>query len=161
MPATYDPIATTTLGTAAASITLSSIPTSYTDLVVVFVGANAAADDFILRFNSDSASNYSTTQLITDGSSAVSTRTTSVAQIALGYGTANRINGAVINIMDYKNTGVNKSALITYINTNDFTRRTVGTWRQTTAINSVTIQRSGAGNMNVGTTMTIYGILRA
>lgn len=161
MAVTYDPIATTTLGSAANSITLSSIPTSYTDLVVVFVGANAAADDFILRFNSDSASNYSTTQLITDGSSAVSIRTTSVTQIALGYGTTNRINGAVINIMDYKNTSVNKSALITYINTNDFTRRTVGTWRSTTAINSVTVQRSGAGNMNAGTTMTIYGILRA
>jgi hypothetical protein len=37
MPATYEPIATTTLGTAAAFITFSSIPATYTDLRLVIV----------------------------------------------------------------------------------------------------------------------------
>jgi hypothetical protein len=127
----------------------------------VFVGANAAADDFILRFNSDSTNLYSTTQLIGDGTSVQSIKSTSAAQIQLGYGTANRINSAIINVMNYANTNVNKTSLIDYINTNDFMRRTVGLYRSTSAISSITIQRYGAGNMNVGTTMTLYGILKA
>ena len=159
--ATYEPIATTTLGSGANSITLSSIPATYTDLVVVFVGANASADDFILRFNSDSSSLYSTTQLIGDGTSAASIRSTSVTEIQLGYGTTNRINSAIINVMSYANTSTNKTALYSYNNTNDFMRRNVALYRSTSAINSITIQRSGAGNMNIGTTMTLYGILKA
>jgi hypothetical protein len=161
MAITYNSIATTTLGTAANSITLSSIPSTYTDLVVVFVGANAAFDDFILRFNSDSTSNYSTNQLIGDGTTPIRIRSTSVAQIQLGAGSTNRINSAIINVMNYANTSFNKTSLIDYINTNDFMRRTVGLYRSTSAISSITIQRSGAGNMNVGTTMTLYGILKA
>jgi hypothetical protein len=35
MPATYEPIATTTLGTAAATITFSSIPATYSDLMQI------------------------------------------------------------------------------------------------------------------------------
>jgi hypothetical protein len=161
MASTYTSIATTTLGSAASSITLSSIPSSYTDLVVVFVGANASADDFILRFNSDSTGNYSTTQLVGDGTSVQSIKSTSVAQIQLGYGTTNRINSAIINVFNYANTSTYKTSLIDYINTNDFMRRTVALYRSTAAINSITIQRSGAGNMNAGTSMTIYGILKA
>jgi hypothetical protein len=161
MPATYDPIATTTLGTAANSITLSSIPSTYTDLVVVFVGANAAFDDFILTFNSDTSTNYSTTQLIGDGTTPISIRSTNSPRIQLGAGSTNRINSAIINVMNYANTSIYKTSLIDYINTNDFMRRTVGLWRSTSAINSITIQRSGSGNMNVGTTMTLYGILKA
>jgi hypothetical protein len=161
MASTYTPIATTTLGSAASSITLSSIPSSYTDLIAVFVGSNASADDFIMRFNSDLSSLYSTTQLIGDGTSASSIRTTSVAQIALGYGTTSRINSAIINVMNYSNTSVNKTSIIEYVNTNDFVRRTVALYRSTSAISSITIQRSGAGNMNSGTSLTLYGIKAA
>ena len=35
--ATYEPIATTTLGSAASTITFSSISGSYTDLILVFL----------------------------------------------------------------------------------------------------------------------------
>lgn len=160
MAVTYEPIATTTLGTAANSISLSSIPSTYTDLVVIFNGANAAADDFILRYNNLSTGLYSTTQLIGDGTSGASIRSTSVGQIQLGYGTANYINSAFINIFNYADTGVYKTALINYNNTNDFTRRTVALWRSTAAINQITIQRA-SGNMNAGTSLTLYGITKA
>ena len=73
MPATYEPIATTTLGSAVNSFTFSSIPNTYTDLVLVVVVPTAASSGtFGLRFNSDTASNYSHTTLSGNGSSAVS-----------------------------------------------------------------------------------------
>ena len=51
MPATYEPIATTTLGSAAASITFSSIAGTYTDLRLVMVGTTSASDWAFVRFN--------------------------------------------------------------------------------------------------------------
>ena len=52
---TYTPIATTTLGSAG-TITFSSIPSTYTDLVIVLNGNGsrvAGTDDTGLRLNSD------------------------------------------------------------------------------------------------------------
>ena len=43
MAITYEPIATNTLGSAAASVTFSSISGTYTDLVVVVSGNGAVA----------------------------------------------------------------------------------------------------------------------
>ena len=57
---TYTPIATQTLGSAAASVTFSSIPQGYTDLVLVdnVKSASGAGDSELdVRFNGDSGSN--------------------------------------------------------------------------------------------------------
>ncbi len=83
MPTTYEPIATTTLGSAAATITFSTIPATYTDLRVVWVGTVTVADSAGMRFNSDSGTNYSRTVLQGDGSAASSNRSTSQNQIYL------------------------------------------------------------------------------
>jgi hypothetical protein len=74
MAPTYEPIATTTLGTAAASITFSSIPATYTDLRLVVVAKAVSASTLDVRFNNDSGTNYSKTEISGDGSSAVSFR---------------------------------------------------------------------------------------
>jgi hypothetical protein len=60
MATTYEPIATTTLGTAAASITFSSIPATYTDLRLVVMCKLLAHQLLMFRFNSDTGSNYLT-----------------------------------------------------------------------------------------------------
>ena len=75
MPATYEPIQTTTLGSAAASYTFSSIPSTYTDLKLVITGTSVGAyADIDLRFNSDTATNYSWTALAGNGTAASSYR---------------------------------------------------------------------------------------
>jgi len=72
MPATYDCIATTTLTSTASSVVFSSIPQTYTDLVVVFVGKNTTANVAMtgeFDLNSDGGNNYSATHLNLDNTS--------------------------------------------------------------------------------------------
>jgi hypothetical protein len=72
MPATYEPIATTTLGTATGSITFSSITSAYTDLRVVVNAIGTATGDPWFRLNSIFASSYSYTEIGGNGASASS-----------------------------------------------------------------------------------------
>ena len=75
---TYIPIATTTLSSTASSVTLSSIPATYTDIVIVCNGQTSTGTfDTKLQVNSDTGSNYSSTRLEGSGSAASSNRTTS------------------------------------------------------------------------------------
>jgi hypothetical protein len=58
MATTYDLIATTTLASAAATISFTGWDSSYTELEIIGTVKYTAATDTYLRFNSDSASNY-------------------------------------------------------------------------------------------------------
>ena len=74
MTATYEKIATTTLGSNQASVTFSSIPATYTDIVVIATGKTSTETTLYFRFNGDSGSNYSSTDIYGDGSAAGSFR---------------------------------------------------------------------------------------
>ncbi len=161
MPRTYEPIASTTLGSAASSITLSSIPATFTDLrLVVVASASVSGSNVNLRVNGDTATNYSATQL--EGSFATgSTRQSNFAQIN-GYwqvGTDANVSTYIADFMSYANTNVNKTVLYSGGNGGEVFR-VVGLWRSTSAINSVTILISG-GNFNSGATASLYGIKAA
>ena len=69
---TYTLISSNVLSTSAASVTFASIPSTYTDLVLRMSVRTDQAGNFTsagyVRFNSDSASNYSLTELYGDGS---------------------------------------------------------------------------------------------
>ena len=165
MPATYEPIATTTLSSAAASITFSSIPGTYTDLVIsTTILDNASSDDFFLRLNSDTASNYSLTRLYGDGTSATSGRSTSQTSIIVNAtGTSTTIpHFYLINIFSYAGT-TNKTVLIDGIEDENgigYVLRKVGLYRNTAAITSASLTMV-SGNFKTGTTATLYGILKA
>ena len=85
MPTTYEPIATQTLGSAAATITFSSIPATYTDLRLVLVGTSTISANPKINFNSDTATNYSQTILSGNGSVANSARQTNGTTIFVSY----------------------------------------------------------------------------
>ncbi len=76
MTKTYVPISTTTLGSNASTVSFSSIPGTYTDLVIVMgvISTSNTGHYVYLQYNGDTGSNYSTTILTGTGSSAVSTR---------------------------------------------------------------------------------------
>lgn len=160
MPSTYTPINTTTLTSNTAAITFSSIPSTYTDLVLISnFGATTGANNS-LTFNSDTGNNYSDTDLGTDGSTASSSRLTNFAYIRAGYvDTSSERSMSIVNIMNYANTSINKSVLLRW-DSNSYTYSRIGLWRNTNAITTVTCTAS-AGLFTTGSTFTLYGIKAA
>jgi hypothetical protein len=164
MPATYEPIATSTLTASATSFTFSSIPSTYTDLHLVVVGLLVANSQFRLTFNGDSGSNYSYTRITGDGAAASSGRATPAVRIDLNSATA--VNDqpalATVDVFNYANTSVFKTALSEFSNDRNgggSVQRTVGLWRDTSAITSLRIL--AGGDFASGSTATLYGILKA
>jgi len=80
---TYEPIATTTLGTAQPTVTFSSIASTYTDLVIVAQLTTAAPTNMRIRFNGDTTANYSNTTVTGNGSTATSVRETGTMQVVV------------------------------------------------------------------------------
>jgi hypothetical protein len=166
MPRTYEPIATTTLGSAAASYTFSSIPATYTDLVLVLNSiADSTAFHIYAQFNSDTATNYSQTILYGDGTSASSTRESSQNQARYSYGAAVRTTSpttTIITILNYANTTTFKTSLLRNNRASDGVDAIVSLWRKTPeAINTIKIYNSAAANFAIGSTFTLYGIKAA
>jgi hypothetical protein len=168
MATTYDKIATTTLGTAATSITFSSITGSYTDLRIVFIiptmtGTTGAR----IQFNGDTASNYSYTALGGDGATAQSLRGTSQTEYKIGGAFVNPSATVPyfyeIDIFSYAGS-TNKTALASFNNDQNGAgsiEKTVGLWRSTSAITSLVLKSNGTVTFGIGTTATLYGILKA
>ena len=161
---TYTPIATTTLGSAASSVTFSSIAGTYTDLILEIVGNVSASAYTKLYFNGITTATYSATQLYGDGSSAGSARQATGS--GLGYiqfnylYTASSQGQARIQIQNYSNSTTYKNCIIREDDASYNTIARVGLWQSTAAITSVTVERV-SGNWNIGTTATLYGIAAA
>jgi hypothetical protein len=157
---TYVALATQTLGSAAASVTFSSIPQGYTDLVVVVSGNGAVTTGITMQFNGVT-SGYSLTQLGGNGSSASSARRTSQSFINInysGYFTTSGQSNIIVNIMNYSNTTTYKTVLCRANNAAVGTDAIVGLFPNTSAITSVLIGNDGSGNIGAGTTFSLYGI---
>lgn len=165
--ATYEPISTTTLGSNTNTTSFNSITGSYTDLILVSnVLCTTVSATIYLRFNSDTGTNYSVTAMDGTGSAAESWRVSNDSGIELLNRSAT-MNGSnpvmcVSQIMNYSNATTYKTAISRYngINTSSETTATVGLWRNTNAINSVTIYAT-LGNFQSGSTFTLYGIKAA
>jgi hypothetical protein len=164
MPATYEKIATTTLGSANATITLSSIPATYTDLKLVLVSQNTVGGNLTMQFNSDSATNYSGTTLFGSGASASSERFGSATSLRVGNPTTGSTNWYLFEIDIFSYAGsTNKTEFTTAnldMNGSGSIRKTVGLWRSTAAITALSLTYD-SGTHSIGTIATLYGILKA
>jgi hypothetical protein len=165
MPETYDRIIATTLGSAQTDVTLSSIPATYTDLVLIINAGSSAGADANFRLNGDSGSNYSRTFLTGNGSAASSNRT---ANALVGRLNANAypFGGAgnttiVAQFMNYSNTVTNKTVIARANQASLGTDLVVSLWRNTAAINSILILSTSAATFAAGSTFTLYGIKAA
>ena len=157
---TYTPITTQTLGSSTGSVTISSIPSTYTDLILIVNGTATNDNAFDLRFNGDTSANYSTTAIYGTGSSAASYRASGDTKMDVGRADASS-GVSIIHIQNYANTSTYKTVL-SRGNDSSLVIATVNLWRSTSAINSLTIGRYTSGtSMNSGTTLTLYGIAAA
>jgi hypothetical protein len=162
MTATYEPIATTTLSAGTASVTFSTIPQTYTDIVAVVNGTLSANQYVAVRFNSDSASNYSITHIAGNGSTATSARASSETFGRLSVGNPANLFNMIVHIQNYSNSTTNKTWLSRSNITADFVGLVVGLWRATpAAITTIQFLTTTADTFTSGTTFTLYGIKAA
>jgi hypothetical protein len=157
---TYTPVASQTLSASASSVTFSSIPQNYTDLVVVCNAITNTVANYELTFNSDSGTNYSRTYLLGNGSAASSGRASSANFIRCDQGgnlDTTWGNPITVNVMSYSNSTTYKSVLSRSGGASSGVGAVVGLWRNTAAITSLSFACSGA-TFSSGSTFSLYGI---
>lgn len=163
MPATYEPIEAKTLGSDVATVTFSSIPATYTDLVLVMAVKKSASDGgyLALRYNSDTATNYSATYMYGNGTSALSGRVSSEAFGRFGNASTSNFENTIVSIQNYANATTYKTSISRSNLSNVYTLSYCTLWRKAPeAINSITIL-TDTGNLVTGSTFTLYGIKAA
>lgn len=172
MPATYEPISTQTLGSDQATVTFSSIPQTYTDLMLVanlkhsFAGS-AAVQLNAIQFNSDTTSNYSTTYIQGNGSAASSSRLSSQSALTIlsSMASATSFMASTFHIFNYTNSTTFKTVLYRQGNADDSNYgavASVGLWRATpAAITTIDLKATSTYVWKTGSTFTLYGIKAA
>jgi len=163
MAKTYEPIATNTLGSDTATVTFSTITGTYTDLVLVCVAnstvVGSGSNAYRIRLNADTASNYSNTTLLGNGTTATSTRDSSETYMYLGAlpQTSADKQVSILQFMNYSNTTTNKTALSRGNHAGAQVQAAVGLWRSTSAVTSIELSIPGS-NLKSGSSFTLYGI---
>lgn len=164
MTATYEPISTQTLGTAVADIFFTSIPQTYTDLVLVCSMNGASHLTVGFRVNGSNSTIYSVTELAGNGTSASSTRvaTENYARMT-NWGGPDTTGRSVLisNFMNYSNTTTNKTVMNRANNAGGSfpgVQASVNLIRSTSAITSINLLTTSGASFAVGSTFTLYGI---
>jgi hypothetical protein len=161
--ATYEPITSFTVNTAVASVTLSNIPATYTDLILVCNVAGTVANDPTMRLNGDTSSNYSNTYLTSNGSALSASRAGGLTNFGLNYfgsdTTVLGTNARIIYIHDYANTSKYKGLTCTagQNQVTDGLTISVGQWRSNSAVTSI-LYAPNSGNIITGSQFSLYGI---
>jgi hypothetical protein len=163
--ATYALIESQTLGSAAATVTFSNIPGTYTDLrLVMSAGETSSGSGGFITFNNDggTGSLYSFTRMSGDGTNASSARGTNRNTNTWVFGNGIVVpttptDVSIVDIMDYANTTTNKTALNRENNAAGGIVANVILWRNTNAITRIDITYTGA-NFVAGSTFRLYGI---
>ena len=152
---TYTPLATVTLGTATSSVTFSSIPATYRDLILVcdYTGSTTAV--VTLRYNGDTGANYSIVLMV--GGSSVQSFTGTALNVGAMYG-SNK-STSIFQVLDYSATDKHKTS----IQRNDNAQQsevvaTAGRWANTAAITSISLTPA-SGTLSTGATFNLYGVI--
>lgn len=173
MPKTYEPIKTEILSSTSSSVTLDSIPQTYTDLVLICstrASTNGLYDDeFGMRFNADTGANYSRIRILGDGSSVSSLRATGEDKMYGGFhpkstDSASVFSPTIYHILSYTNTNMFKTVYIKGNNERSSAGQVIASatlWRSTSAITSLNLTLGSGGSFAIGSSFSLYGIKAA
>jgi hypothetical protein len=168
MANTYTLIASSTVGAGgAASIDFSSIPATYTDLIVKVSARNdtASIQNLNMKFNG-STSSLSMKYLDGAGSGAPTSGSATVGNIGGNFGTgatANTFSNTEVYIPNYAGSNYKSYSADAVTETNATTAYMdlcAGLWSSTAAINQVTVF-SQSGNLVQYSTAYLYGVNNA
>ena len=150
---TYVALATTTLSSNSGSVTFSSIPATYRNLVCVINGNGTTTTEVDVVFNSDTNSaNYPSIAMQSQGAgSGTSTQW-------IGYFLSIVSNQTIIHrIIDYTATDKQKTTLFSDDRPGNNSARGAVRWANTAAITQIEYRTPG-GQFTSGTTLSLYGI---
>lgn len=158
---TYDVVATQTLNSTSSTITFSSIPQTYQNLILV-VFTRTDNGNFKINVNSDTGSNYSATFMRGNGTSVSSSRTTNQTAYIPDTPSGSDKGLGIFQFQNYSNTTTYKTILNRSGDVIPQITASVALWRSTSAISTITLTQPNAGQpFASGSTFAIYGIKAA
>lgn len=171
MALTYVKIASTTVGAGgAATIVFSSIPQTYTDLMIYASTRSTTSDTSMSLYPNGSTSNGSSRTLLTFCQSPFPNGASTVESTIVNWSTvgspavANLFGNTSWYIPNYTGS-TNKSVSADGVTEGNSTfgvlMFTAGLWSNTAAITSITLDLDGIGTFAQNSTATLYGILKA
>lgn len=167
MALTYVLIASSILGSNSATITFSSIPQTYTDLVLQISGRNSSTGSLALvRLNNNSSAVYPRTQIATDFTTVSSSRSTTQTEVqdymANSFFAANLFSVSEVYIPNYTLTQTKQLSNISFREANNTTdayavcEAILNT--STSPVTSLTITSSNSNNFVTNSSFYLYGI---
>jgi hypothetical protein len=168
----YEQIATQLVSSSVATVSLSSIPSTYSHLQVRFTcksSSGSAPLNMWVNFNGDNGANYAFHALAGFAPTTMSGQgyatTANIELINASISSQdNRFGAGIIDILDYRNTTKNKTIRSIHGVHADANNGIIsigsGHWRNTSAITSITFAANGGGTRTIesGSRFSVYGI---
>jgi hypothetical protein len=159
-------IASTTVESPVTEITFTSIPSGYTDLLILASvrdnRSSNAANDMTIRFNG-SGTGYSWRRLYTDSGATIASNTSdTIAVIDSSTATSNTFASVSLYIPNYlssNNKSLSSDSVQENNTTNAFLQITAGLWSNSSAITSIALAPANSASFVANSTATLYGIL--
>jgi len=157
---TYELIETTTVSVDTITVTFSSIPQTFRDLVLICSNVNSSsAGGSTMRFNlnNDNTANYDAVWMYGDGTTVDSDKDISNFYIRFSTSGGDIANNAdallITNIMDYSQTDKHTTVLVRR-NDQNKVLALAGRWKNTDAVTQIDVK----SNIAAGTVLSLYGI---
>ena len=166
----FDLLDTTILTASQSSVTFDNLVSTYgSDYKHLQIrttwSGGGSVNPLRLQFNGDTASNYSLHVLLGNGSSAISAAAASTSFFALGDSvtTTDAFAASVVDILDPFETTKYTTGRILHgrVGSTTFVELISGNWRNTAAVNSITIFGNAGINLIAGSRLSLYGLKAA